>query len=75
MSQKYGIVLFVMFGLIVAGCGGGAEEAASSQPQKRIVRGKAYVDAPKDSESEFQSTAIFINDVYWDQHRDELFKA
>jgi hypothetical protein len=21
------------------------------------------------------ATAIFINDVYWDQHRDELFKS
>ena len=62
MSHKQGIVLFVLLGLVAAGCGGGAEDAASEEPARKIRRGMAYVDPPKDSESEFRCTAIFINE-------------
>ena len=62
MSQKQGIVLFVMLALIAAGCGGGADDAASKEPARKIRRGMAYIDPPKDSDSEFLGTAIFINE-------------
>jgi hypothetical protein len=62
MSHKQGIVLLVLLGILAAGCGGEADDAASSQPAQKVVRAKAYADAPKESESEFQCTAIFINE-------------
>jgi len=62
MSHKQGIVLFVLLGLIAAGCGGGEEEDASGKAPMKVVRGKAYADAPKDSDSEFRCVAIFINE-------------
>lgn len=62
MSHRYGIVLFVVLGLIAAGCGGGTDDATSNEPQVKIVRGKAYIDPPKDAGSEFIGTAIFINE-------------
>jgi len=61
MTNKHGIVLIALVGLVAAGCGGGTEEAEdSSQSARTIRRGIAYID-PK-SGSELTGKALFLNE-------------
>jgi len=61
MTNKHGIALFALLGLIAAGCGGSADDAAgSADTATTIRRGMAYIDPKNDSE--LMGTAIFINE-------------